>query len=509
MTARFDRRRLCAAVICLCSFCAAASDRTLVSAGNTVSVGNTVSEWRLAALPFAVSGEGAQAGPGKAVGELLPKLLLQQLSGGRSHMPLADEIRERRLSAVRLEMQKLFLELSQASREKDAVMLLPESEASRAKKLKEVKETIADIQTRLDAYIESAVAELDELGHDPALQRDFPGERVVLWNESPSALFMSAEAAPDPAGVAVAKKAADEQVQGVIAGSVRLYAGYMAVTAQLFIYPGAQRAVSVTEIGAVSDMVRVAEALAVRMLPAVLNELPVDIRFAISPAAAAERAVITFDTERYLQVPEKLTVGSGIHSVTIEAEGYKTRSFTWDFNGAEEFTVSVNMPEMHVRTVQVSSAVPGSFWLRGIKQPEAEPAVTVNDQPVLGLFVPESGEESFFYIPDTVETAHVSLLPDTDDLADKIERKRKWMYTAYTALILSLPAAFFCYGTYVNEYNAAGRYTDGASVDNWKLASDITAGCSIALGVHFLVQLGIYLYTANKVIPAAAEPAAD
>ena len=408
-------------------------------------------------------------------------------------MPLADEIRERRLSAVRLEMQKLFLELSQASREKDAVMLLPESEASRAKKLKEVKETITDIQTRLDAYIESAVAELDELGHDPALQRDFPGERVVLWNESPSALFMSAEAAPEPAGVAVAKKAADEQVQGVIAGSVRLYAGYMAVTAQLFIYPGAQRAGSVTEIGAVSDMVRVAEALAVRMLPAVLNELPVDIRFAISPAAAAERAVITFDTERYLQVPEKLTVGSGIHSVTIEAEGYKTRSFTWDFNGAEEFTVSVNMPEMNVRTVQVSSAVPGSFWLRGIKQPEAEPAVTVNDQPVLGLFVPESGEASFFY----------------DDLADKIERKRKWMYTAYTALILSLPAAFFCYGTYVNEYNAAGRYTDGASVDNWKLASNITAGCSIALGVHFLVQLGIYLYTANKVIPAAAEPAAD
>ena len=206
-----------------------------------------------------------------------------------------------------------------------------------------------------------------------------------------------------------------------------------------------------------------------------------------------------------MKIPDKMTVSGGIHSVTIEAEGYETRSFTWDFTGASEFTISALMPERKSHTVSISVPIPGTFWIRGIEQKEAVPKVSVNSQPVLGLFVPDEGMESFFYITDFVDSSKLSLKPNIDDLAAQIERKRKWMYTSYTALLLSLPVAFFCYGTYINEYNgwALNRY-DGVNVDKWKLASDITMGCSVVLGVNLLVQLGIYLYTANKVIPAAA-----
>lgn len=458
-------------------------------------------DWTLAAIPFTVSGADSQAGPGQAVGELLPKLLLQQFATGRTHIPSPAEIERRRLSEIRLEVQKLFLEMSNVSRERDALVLLPGEDMTRKKKLADVEKKQIDIQSRLDEYIEISLSSLSDI----KTQRNFSSEHIVLWKNSSSELFVIDDTVQSPYSQALIKKASDENVQGVITGSVTLYAGYMAVTARLYTYPGAIEVISVTEIGAVSDMVRVAQALTLRMLPAVLNQVPVDVYFTISPLQAAEKAIITFDTERYLKIPDKLTVGGGIHSVTIEAEGYETRSFTWDFTGASEFTISALMPERKSHTVSISVPIPGTFWIRGIEQKEAVPKVSVNSQPVLGLFVPDEGMESFFYITDLVDSSKLSLKPNIDDLAAQIERKRKWMYTSYTALLLSLPVAFFCYGTYINEYNgwALNRY-DGVNVDKWKLASDITMGCSVVLGVNLLVQLGIYLYTANKVIPAAA-----
>jgi hypothetical protein len=80
------------------------------------------------------------------------------------------------------------------------------------------------------------------------------------------------------------------------------------------------------------------------------------------------------------------------------------------------------------------------------------------------------------------------------------------MYNSYSALLVSLIPSFVSYGMYVNMSN--GWALGHESEENMKLWKNISTGSmvlSAGLGVNLAVQLGLFISSADSVLPEQAK----
>lgn len=81
------------------------------------------------------------------------------------------------------------------------------------------------------------------------------------------------------------------------------------------------------------------------------------------------------------------------------------------------------------------------------------------------------------------------------------------MYTAYTALILSLPFSFYYYGNYINRLNGnANGIIPPEDVNKWRSKALVSVGISVSLGAVFGYELVRYLHSANDALPENVKP---
>lgn len=524
-------------------------------------------DWTLAASPFTFTQSGVRSSTEDGLATLLPQLVLEHVASGATRITTLEELTDRSLDALRTDRLSLFLQLSKEVQTRDSLVLSESNPKKLKRAISDAEKNIAAIQKKIDQNLSEVQKLKDRLVLDVQavpekrvffqdLKRFFSKkeeglsptiEQIVLYQQDSSTLFVPDKTAlaASPLGRDYERAVLAEKINCVLTGSITIYGAYMAVSAQLHIYPGGTLAGGVTEVGALDNPMQIAENIAHALIPAVANSKKIDLFFDITPEIVWERAQVVVDGVVYGHHIKRAQVPAGIHTVEITCEGYNTQSITWNFSDIPAFLIHVPLKERTDSTLTVNLKKPfvGSLYANGayvgsLGAGSVGADVTVNGKPVIGRFISEQmgtrivrkkvtdengntkyeeEEEdsgylgSFFYIPESVQKQDASLVIKAApvDNAKIIDRRRVWMYRGYTALICSLPFSFYSLGVYSNEVN---RYNNGYTssldrVNTWNTIKWVAVGISGAAGVFFAVELVRYLRAADGVLPKNARAA--
>jgi len=527
-------------------------------------------DWTLGAQKFSFAQNGIESASQDGAASLIPQLILEQISTVSTRVPTNRELLNRTLDDLQTKRLSLFLQLSKEVKTRDAIFLTEADGRNRKKKITDEQVKIASLQKQIDdnlALADKARADFEPSMNAVTPEQDNPQEfsfekifgskknmlsaeqteNVVLYKKDAYTLFA-------PAATAIAagvksyefdKAVTAEKINGLITGTITVYGTYAAVNAELLVYPGAISAGTVTEVGSLDNCQQIAQNIARSLSPKLFNNLPISVYFDIQPEEAAKNATITVDGTVYDSVPQTLSVQAGIHTVTIESEEFNAQSVTWNFKDVPSFLIHAALTKKNDGTLSLSLKKPlvGSFFTNGLFAGKSGAGqitaqVSVNGQPVIGQFVTEkksvkkvrkevtdsSGNKTmqyveeegdfigqFFYIPEALAVPDSSLTVKVNpaDNASNIDKRRIWMYRGYSALIVTLPFTFYCYGKYDAQFKGyqAGAFTDVQTIENWRTTTWISIGASCVAGSFFVYELVKYLRAADAVIPVTVKKA--
>ncbi|WP_407427292.1 hypothetical protein [Treponema sp.] len=319
------------------------------------------------------------------------------------------------------------------------------------------------------------------------------------------------------------------KINGLITGEITTYGDYCSVTANLRIYPGGEVLGTVTEVGLLNDLMPLAGEIARNFEAKIANALPVLIEFNIEPKELQEKAKIMIDGIVFSlkkndgTFENRIVKDSGIHHISIEAPDYEDLSFTYSFTNENRFFVNAELvPKVQgLSSIRLKKYRDGVFHTYGLLQapvtqenPYAK--IEVNSKTILGVFtVPKENEDdsassniAFFRIPQNYAFDGMNLVVNAKpfDRAANIDKRRRWMYTSYTALICSLPFTFYNVGQFTSENYAysqgRGNYDD---LVKYQSRSNVCLGVTAACGVWFAIELVRYLWSADRVLPVDAK----
>ncbi|MBR1404712.1 MAG: hypothetical protein IJ558_11125 [Treponema sp.] len=520
--------------------------------------------WTLGVMEFSFKQTQTRSESSTKAASVLPQLIIEQFSNDDVRTIPAQESLDRKLKELQTARLSLFLQLSKECKARDALVLTTLNPRALQKALKSEQEKIADIERQIDENLEEvkkvkdesapkiarekAISEGKQVEDEKKDDRFFPfqlpfpffhrneknqivTETVVLYKSDSTALFKPSDTALESGFSSwdFEQEVTSAKINGLITGEITTYGDYCAVTAHLRIYPGGQILGSVTEVGLLSDLMPLANDIARNLDSKIANALPVLIEFNLEPHDVVETAKITIDGIVFAlkktdgTIDNRIIKDSGIHHISIEAAGYEPLSFTYAFSDENRFFVRAELvPQVHgVASIRLKKYRDGVFHTYGLLQSpvtEEQPVakIEVNSKSVLGVFrVPKAHEDdsdssniAFFRIPQDKAFDGVNLVVNAKpfDRAANIDKRRRWMYTAYTALICSLPFTFYTLGQFTSENYAysqgRGNYDDLLA---YQRRSNICTGITAACGVWFAVELVRYLWAADRVLPATAK----
>lgn len=492
--------------------------------------------WILAAQQFEIDENKDNSAALKSAASTIPKLILEQISLDTKRTILRDERISQKLDSLLTERLSLFLELSKEIKSRDALILNNYTMFEYADALKAQEKKIGEVQEKIDANLkaqEEAVFPAAAKGKDAKKLRKMwePATKPVSLYKQDSEILFSPGASSQNDGVesrAFAKEIAQANISGLVRGSLVSYGNYVSVTAELLVFPGAKKAASVTEVGTLSDIRHIAKNIAFALLPKIANAMPVELEFKIFPEAAAENATLTIDSVVYRPVPEKISLDSGMHSISLDAEGFARERFLYDFSGRAHFLVEVNLREESKGEIKLalSRFVPGTMFFDGtfagksgvsdfVKVP-----LKVNGNTVLGYFEGTVKDESadggertetmFMMIPSNLMVDGAELETDVRvfDVSKNIDKRRRMLYISYSALLVSLPFMFYCYGkfsSYQNGYSLGYGDVPRGDVERYRNLSFVGIGLVSACGAWMLGELVAYLIAVDKILPPKAK----
>jgi hypothetical protein len=488
-----------------------------------IAVPLDAADWVVGAEAFSVPRNAAQ--PVTAASRVIPQIMLDYFETNIARTIFTDELTERRYHELLTRRQALYLELSAAVQRRDKLIF--DSSAGKKSSLKTEEKTIAATKQK----IQENLTETQKLLGGTVIKNDeVHEEKIKLWKNDYKQLFaLSADKKYEAALDA-------EKINGLVTGEMRLVGEYMAVTAVLHVYPGGKTAASITEVGKLSESAEIARRLAFSLLPHLVRTLPIRISFDILPENVRKNVTVYVDEMVYTSIPDEITLQGGIHTVGIEAQGYKRESFTTDFAGDKTYVVHAQLNEEIIETIALSlkNQIKGTFYINSF---EAKPdktksgasiVVEAKNSTVFGQFVHSNGTSSYFYISPVDSTQRVmggvrfsttaqavTINPQNVDIGKKIETSRKIMYFSYTAAMISLPVLFYAIGEYT-QYNNGSilAYNRGdlarseelrQEAEKWGTIQNVTIAVSATLTANFVVQLIFYLVQANKVLPEKAK----
>ncbi|MFA6937050.1 MAG: hypothetical protein WCQ67_02335 [Treponema sp.] len=542
------------------------------------------SDWTLGATKFSFSQNESHSSSEEDAASILPQLILEQIVSTSSRITTNREMLNRALDDLLTKRLSLFLQLSNEVKVRDSLVIQEDDKNNLKKKIAEEEKKIDDIEKQIDEnlkLVEKAKREtLEKIKKEekPSLESEKElkeenredkklsfqsiqslfnkkenvvappsSEKIVLYKNDSSSLF----SVPETALISGVKSrefdkaVTSAKINGLLTGTITIYGDYIAVTVELLIFPGAISNGVVTEVGTLSDLVEIAQNIALYFSPKIFNSMPINLFFDIVPEDAALNAKVTIDGIVYSKVPQKAIIQSGIHTIEIESKGYNTQTVSWNFSDVPSFLIHAAFTEEKNGVLSLSLKEPlvGAFYANGKYSGESgvgkiSTSIEINGQPVIGQILTdkksvkkvrkevkdengkikyeETEEEgsyigSFFYIPEFLSNPNESLIIKAKpvDNATVVNNRRIWMYRGYSALMVSLPATFFTIGkskALTNGYNS-GAITDISQIATWQNASYISIGVSCAAGAFFIFELAKYLKAADAVIPVTARQA--
>ncbi|HAK68992.1 MAG TPA: hypothetical protein DCM57_04935 [Treponema sp.] len=539
-------------------------------------------EWVLAARKFTVEKSSSSSQAREDIAEKLPQLILEQLSQNAVRLTTETEMINRALESLRTERQSLLLQLSAEVKKRDSLVLQEDNPKSLQKKIKAQEKAVQAVQQKIDdnlKNVEEIRAKADGSFVPDEKKKDFfqmvaswfspkkektlvsavQYEDVSLYQNDSEKLFSVDESiAREGVESRVFKNAVSSAgIRGLILGNLRFFGNYVSVTVDLRIFPGAESAGVVTEVGALDNLVGIASNVAQYLSPLLVNSSGIMMYFYITPAEAAENARIYVDGVISPLKDNGLFAAAGTHTVEVSSEGYTTQIVTAVFKDSPAFFVQAALDPVQEGDVNLvlKNPVEGTLFANAMAVGNAMGVGTVhiNGKSVIGQVVrpvriaeeekseqnenaenPQDGESeseitedgagqkkdderatevkekmltAFYYIPFNAMEPGKTLIADAKpvDAVSLIDSRRRWSYIGYTVFIMSLPPLFYTIGGFNNAYR--GYYTGGvklSEVQGWNVARWVATGFTVLAGGFFIFELVRYLRAASSVLPANA-----
>lgn len=480
-------------------------------------------DWVLAAHSFAL--EGSSNNKSESLGNItsiVPSLILENLVDSGVRVLSPEEILQRKLVVLHNEKTTLGDTLTTDIKERDKQLFVSSSERSFEKNLKAKEEKILETRAKLKEK-ETEITEIRSLLESRNFESvEEQRERIVLWNNSSSSLFSS-------------DKVKKEDINGLLTGTITISGNYLAVTANLTLYPGEIHAAAVRSLASLADLPSMAQEIANQLKPVLQNRRMVQVAFDIRPVEAKENAKVYIDGEVFSLgrlVDENILLASGSHSIEVQSTGFKSRAFTADFSDSDKFLATINLEPVEYTAVAVSSEKLGDnqVYINGIPEGTLGQQMELSTGLAFGTIFPtplpkkpeeikesdgetvpdeegQSSQHPYYFVLDVppeekLLNINLRLKRDTAEISTRIEKRRRAMYNSYSALLISLIPSFVTYGMYVNAQNAyALGHGSQDKVDLWKNISTGSMVLSAGFGVNMIVQLGLFIGAADSVLP--------
>lgn len=498
--------------------------------------------WVISAMPFVFINSNSDDATELAVAKNLPSLILGQISSETVRMQSNRELLNQKLSDLQKERLALFLELSKAEKTRDSLVLENYSKRKFKKLLKnsdnEIEEIHKKITENLEKDVQYSLTGQLNLQEKRGILSFFKknkdvsaaaSKKLAIYKNDPYTLFSEKSANQDEdafySSYDFEQKVISAGIDCLLTGTITSYGGYAAVTAELRTYPGGSLCASVTEVGLLSSPVDIAQKLTRSLTPALSNKMPVELKLKVEPESIKDKVTVNVDGIVFSDCPDTIVVDSGEHVISFEAEGYKKNYITYLFNEKRSYSVTAKMEEhnpkkitfelIHPLNSASSTAATGVLSSNAINsfkltEQNNSAGILIDDKPVILHYLSDDGLSTFFYLPLEIleKTDSVAAKPLDYDVSENIEKCRRRMYTAYSALIISLPFSFYYYGTYINKLNGniAGSPVAADDVNSWRKKAMTSVCISTSLGAIFGFELVKYLHSTNAVLPKSAKP---
>jgi len=501
-------------------------------------------KWVIAAQKFQYTRGQTEGAVQSGVSEMLPSAILENLNRSLQRNVMPDEQLERNLYKLRTERQSLYLQLSSEYKKRDALVIENYSDTKLKSAIKTEEKKIKEIQDKIDKNLKDLKEQTDETSRKMALisqhaiENDdelseiekfqqlfknifikdkslYTTETIAFYRNDSATLFKPSENAIKAGTTSgtFEKEVVSASINSLIVGSITGYGDYISVSAELFLYPGAKSAGVVTEIGSTNDMELITSSIAMQLLPLITNAMPVELKIEMLPVTAAANAEIYIDDVLQTNDTNNLILDSGVHNIQFISKNYRTAGTSYYFEGNQKYTIQVNFEELKIGNIQIGlkKNIPGEIYANGVKATpitDTKSQISIDGNAILGEFIAENGETSFYYIPkkNVFDGSFVKINPKPMDRMTYIDTRRKWMYGAYSVFMISLIPAFYTDGQFKNKYQLYNKgQIDYDEAYKYQLAMNITRGLAIGCGVFWGYELVRYLLAANSVLPQKAK----
>lgn len=495
-------------------------------------------QWTFGAMKFQLNRGQKEDSVTEAEKSMLPKGILENLSSSDMRFIDTEESLDRTLYELKKERTSLYLQLVSETRKRDSLLLNNYSDGALQRKIKAQEKTIGEIKSKLEKnFLNQAKAEKEasetqsyrygsENENKTELQKysnlfknlfnphskSYTFENIMVYGSDSSSLVEVSEFAMDDGyeSPIFEKEIVDKNINALLTGSFSLSDNYIMVEASVYQYPGAKKIGTVTEIGSSKNSEWICSTLARQLIPILTNAIPVSVDFSVEPSGTDY--VIYVDDMLQNKGNNHITLDSGVHTIQFGADGYKTASTSYFFEGNQNYEIQVTLEKENSGEIYLNlkKPVPGTFYGNGMisENTERGARITVNGSPILGEFIAEDGNTAFFYVQkkNLLDQQNLMVNSKIFDRNKYINNRRIWMYSAYSLLITSLLPTFYTYGNFCNYSTYYNRgYGEYEEALKWQKASQICIGITIGCGVFFGYELVRYLWAANSVLPDKAK----
>ncbi len=497
------------------------------------------------------------------VQELLPQLIVEHISTDLIRRSKVPELVSRKEESLYNERLSLLLQLSKEMKSRDAIFLNPQNAkkkyAESDKKLKDLYKKIDDNLLETEKLKEKYRTEKNENAADENFVKKFTSafksftssfkaedkdainekdEQIALYGTNENHLLALDELNNfnGTFSRAALKKILDKKINALVTGNIITYGRYASVSCDLYLFPEGKKIASVTEAGSLENLLLIASNISQKLVPAITNSLPLEIIFDIQPEEFKDKTKILVDGNLLESKVSSVMLDAGLHRFEFECKGFLSRSFSYVFEGNIKYSIKVPLVKENLKTIDYYfvNDFDGNVYVNGkhtdtFNEEVNSSSIQVNGFPVIGQFISsekrfsekeeitkdDDGNEVkkmvetedpplsfFFYIDPKVyesnSTFSVKSIPISS--SEYIEKWRKRTYTAYTALVFSMPFILYANGQYETKSNALGM-----NENFWELAHYTTVGITSICTAWFLIDVIFYLRAANSVLPVNAK----
>ncbi len=511
----------------------------------------TKKNWTLAAEKFVLTQKNSSKAM-QSVCSSLPSLILEQFSENLERRIYGEEELDRILYDLRKTRTSLFLQLSKEVQTRDALLLNDYSEKQLKEKIKESEKKIKSIQDQIFENLKEGRTQTEkykeQIENDKNRRKSIDEggvievekeknkfaslflemakkagdettvENVVLYQNDSTKLFDagSEKQSQGYSSQVFESACVNAGINALITGKITVYGSYLSCAVSIYQYPGSKLIASAMDVGSFENLRQLATSLSMQISPKISESMPVELNICVEPQEAVKNLVFTVDGISFKDIDRPVIVQGGVHSLSFSSKGYDTVSTNFSFFGNRKFKIDVQLKESVSGSVnlRLKKAYTGDIFANGIfsgsvtdENPYGN--IKINGNDVLGHFIDSNGLSADFIIPQKLLNDNSSFFVDLKplDRSEYIEKRRRWMYAGYSALIVSLIPTFYIYG---NSYAKTQAYNTGANISyeeakSWQSASNIMTGVSVSAGVFFVYELVRYLFAAENVLPKTAK----